>query len=158
MSENQSSNINTQRRAILAATVGAAIASSTACAANKNHANHHAHHSDNKDNGITQAALDCVEKSERCLEHCTRLVAAGDTSIAECMRKVSETIAMCQALVKLSIYDSKHLEALAKTCIDVCRDCEIACSEHANKHAECKACATSCEECIDACKRRFHLI
>ena len=147
--------IDLDRRTLLTGAVATVLASSTACATSNTGESHHHHHMGkmgNKHENLVKTALDCIEKGERCIEHCTRLVAAGDTSIAECMRKVNETLPMCHALVKLGIYDSDHLAALAKVCIDVCGDCEKECLKHADKHPQCKACADSCSECIKACK------
>lgn len=145
--------INTQRRQLLAGAIAATALGGTANAADHGHKGHHKHMSKERHTKLVETALDCIEKGERCIEHCTRLVAAGDTSIAECMRKVNETLPMCQALVKLGIYDSAHLVALAKVCIDVCGDCEKECLKHADKHAECQACADSCAACIKECEK-----
>lgn len=150
MANSSSSSVDTQRRLLLAGAVAGVAATATATAGNKDHSHHH--HGEAANQELVNAALACIEASERCLEHCTRLVQEGDTSIAECMRKVSETIPMCQALVKLGIYESDHLAALAAVCIDVCGDCEKECLKH-KKHAACKRCADSCAECINACKK-----
>ena len=147
--------INSQRRQLLAGALAAATLSSTVHAADQAHKKSpkHLHGAVNRHTALIDSALDCIEKGERCIEHCTRLVAAGDTSIAECMRKVNETLPMCQALIKLGVYDSDHLAPLAKVCIDVCGDCEKECLKHADQHRECQACADSCVACIKECEK-----
>ena len=148
-------SVNTQRRQLLAGALAATALSGSVNAADHAHKDHHKHMdmSGERHTALVDSALDCIEKGERCIEHCTRLVAAGDTSIAQCIRKVSEALGMCQALVKLGVYDSDHLAALASVCIDVCGDCEKECLKHADKHADCKACADSCAVCIKECEK-----
>jgi Cys-rich four helix bundle protein (predicted Tat secretion target) len=115
----------------------------------------HEHHQHTIDQGrmrvITHAA-DCVTKGEICIEHCLQLFKAGDTSVAECAETAHEMLASCTAMGKLASYDSRHLKDFMRVCIGVCEDCEKACREHENKHAECKACADSCADCIRVCK------
>jgi Cys-rich four helix bundle protein (predicted Tat secretion target) len=115
----------------------------------------HEHHQHTIDQGrlrVIQHATDCVNKGEICIEHCLQLFKAGDTSVAECAESAHEMLASCTAMGKLAAYDSRHLKDFMRVCIGVCEDCEKACREHENKHAECKACADSCADCISVCK------
>ena len=115
----------------------------------------HEHHQHTVDQGrvrVIEHANDCVMKGETCIEHCLQLFKAGDTSVAECAETVHEMLASCTAMGKLAAYDSRHLKDFMRVCIGVCEDCEKACREHENKHAECKACADSCADCIRVCK------
>ena len=102
---------------------------------------------------IANAAADCVTKSELCLSHCIMLVKMKDTSLAECMEKVAQTIAVCQGLGAMASYNSEHLKKYAMACVDVCKSCQKECEKHAKKHEECKDCAESCKKCIDACSK-----
>ncbi|MGE5152753.1 MAG: four-helix bundle copper-binding protein [Bdellovibrio bacteriovorus] len=113
---------------------------------------HHQHTIDEGRQRVIQHASDCVVKGEICIEHCLRLFKAGDTSVAECAATTQEMLASCTAMRKLAVLDSAHLKDLMRVCIGVCEDCEKACREHENKHAECKACADSCADCIRVCK------
>jgi Cys-rich four helix bundle protein (predicted Tat secretion target) len=115
----------------------------------------HEHHQHTIGQGrmrVIQHAADCVMKGEICIEHCLQLFKAGDTSVAECAETAHEMLASCTAMGKLASYDSRHLKDFMRVCIGVCEDCEKACREHENKHAECKACADSCADCIRVCK------
>jgi Cys-rich four helix bundle protein (predicted Tat secretion target) len=132
--------------------LGAAAAATTLAAGTVFAATEH-HHKMDGNPGLVDAALDCVKKSQACNAHCIELVKSGDTSIADCMKSVSETLAACTALSQLASSHSAHLPAFAKVCISICSDCEKECRKHEDKHAECKACADSCRNCIDACKK-----
>jgi len=115
----------------------------------------HEHHQHTMDQGrmrVIEHAKDCVVEGEICIEHCLRLFKAGDTSVAECAATTHEMVASCTAMRQLAVLDSRHLKDFMRVCIGVCEDCEKACREHENKHAECKACADSCADCIRVCK------
>ncbi|MDH5389493.1 MAG: Csp1 family four helix bundle copper storage protein, partial [Gammaproteobacteria bacterium] len=99
------------------------------------------------------AALDCIKTGQACNDHCIELVKTGDTSIADCMDILTESLAMCIALSQMASAQSSHLPELAKLCISVCEECEKECRKHEKKHAACKACADSCNACIKACKK-----
>ena len=142
--------MNKDRRNIL---LGAAAAAVTLTSNSAFSATDHSHHKMNKNTALVDSALDCLKAGQACNDHCIELVKSGDTSIAECMSTVSEMLAACTALSQLASYQSKHLAAMAKVCIDVCEDCEKECAKHEDKHAECKACADACRDCIKACKK-----
>ena len=115
----------------------------------------HEHHQHTMDQGrmrVIEHATDCVMKGEICIEHCLRLFKAGDTTVAECAATTHEMLASCTAMRQLATLDSRHLKDFMRVCVGVCEDCEKACREHENKHAECKACADSCADCIRVCK------
>src|SRR5689334_16706028 len=73
-------------------------------------------------NALADAAWDCQKKAEACLTHCLSMFAAGDTSMAACAAAVRETLATSGALATLAAAGSKHVKALAKVCVDVCKD------------------------------------
>lgn len=114
--------------------------------------NEHMHHS-NSNSGLVDTALDCVKTGQACLDHCIQLFKQGDNSVADCADKVTEMLAMCNALSQMASYQSKHLAEVAKVCAVVCKDCKKACEKHADKHQSCKDCAESCEKCIKACEK-----
>ena len=145
---------NKSRRDILlgAAAVATTLASSTAFSATaQDHSSHQ--HNTNSNTEIIDAALDCIKTGQACNEHCIELVKSGDTSIADCMDIITESLAMCNALSQMASAQSSHLPELAKLCITVCEECEKECRKHEKKHAACKACADSCNACIKACKK-----
>lgn len=146
----------TRRRLIQVSAAMAALSSTAALAEGaKKAADAHAHHhhaSNPKNAAVNKAALHCLEKSNVCLEHCFELLKEGDKELALCADLTADTAAMCVALAKLAASNSKRLPAMAKVCIDVCKDCEDECRKHEKKHVQCKDCADSCAECIKACK------
>lgn len=133
------------------AVMGAALSTKSAIAGDDKH-DHHAHHAKNKNKNVVEAALECQEDGQACLDHCFILLKDGDTSIAKCAETVTEMLVMCEALAKMASYQSSHLKDFAKVCAAVCKDCKDECEEHSDKHVECKECAESCEECIKACE------
>ena len=112
----------------------------------------HMHHS-NSNTAVVDTALDCIKTGQACLDHCFQLFKQGDNSVADCADKVTEMLAMCNALSQMASYQSKHLASVAKVCAAVCKDCKKACEKHAKKHEACKACAKSCEDCIKECEK-----
>ena len=133
-----------------AVVASAAMASSTVFGSNDDHG--HMHHG-NPNASLVDTSLDCIKSGQACLDHCIDLFKKGDTSVANCADKVTEMLAMCNALSQMASYQSKHLGKLAKVCAEVCKDCKKACEEHADKHKACKDCAESCEKCIKACEK-----
>ncbi|MEM9455800.1 MAG: Csp1 family four helix bundle copper storage protein [Myxococcota bacterium] len=91
------------------------------------------------------ALADCTEKGQVCLQHCITLLSKGETSMAECAAAVNDMMSICQGMGALALSKSKHLQAAAKLCHDLCSDCAAACKPHVAHHASCKACAEACE-------------
>lgn len=140
------------RRDLLKGAVAASavIASGSAFGANMDHS-HMNHGNPNED--VIDTTLHCVKSGQACLDHCIDLFKMGDTSVANCADKVTEMLAMCNAMSQMTSYQSKHLAKVAKVCAAVCKDCKKACDEHADKHKACKDCSDSCEKCIKACEK-----
>jgi Cys-rich four helix bundle protein (predicted Tat secretion target) len=113
---------------------------------------HHEHHGTGANQPLIEAAGNCVEKGEVCLAHCLVLLGDGDKEMAACSKSVNQMLAICSALQKLAIQNSKYTAALAKVALDSCADCEKECRKHEDKHAECKACAEACAACGKQCK------
>ncbi len=97
---------------------------------------------------LTDLALDCQKKGAACLEHCDRLIAAGDTSMVECEANVRDMLAVTEMLAKLAKPGSMHLAAAARITADICQDCEASCRRHAEQHAVCRDCADSCAKIV----------
>jgi len=151
MKENGNDNLSRRDLVKGAVAVTAALASG-AVLSEEDHANHK-HHVINPHLDMVDAALNCLKKSQACMEHCMQLFQSGDTTLAKCADIVQETLVMCVALSQMASYQSAHLAAVAKVCISVCKDCEDECRKHADKHIECKDCADSCADCIEACEK-----
>lgn len=135
---------------------GAVVASATMASSTVFGSSDHDHgsmHHNNSNTDLVDTALDCMKTGQACLDHCIDLFKQGNTSVADCADKVTEMLAMCNALSQMASYQSKHLAQVAKVCAAVCKDCKKACDKHADKHQACKACAESCEDCIKACEK-----
>jgi Cys-rich four helix bundle protein (predicted Tat secretion target) len=150
--DEKNTEFSESRRNIILGTT--AIAAGLAISGNANAAmdHHHMHAIPAERQKVIDASLDCVKAGQACAQHCIDMFKMKDTSMAECADSVQEMLATCNALSQLASYDSRHLKAFAKVCIDVCEDCKKECNKHAKKHAACKACAESCDDCIKACK------
>jgi Cys-rich four helix bundle protein (predicted Tat secretion target) len=150
-------NVETTRRSVIGAAAGGALlaAGLAGPAAQAEEVDHSAmgHTSGPAPHQkLIDAALHCVNRGEVCTNHCIKQLAAGDTSLADCMRTVQAMNATCAALARLAALQSPRLQQMAKLTIEVCSDCEAQCKKHADHHAECKACMESCQACIKECK------
>jgi Cys-rich four helix bundle protein (predicted Tat secretion target) len=99
---------------------------------------------------LLDAALECQKRGLACDEHCLRLLAGGDTSMAECAAAVRAMLAATEALARLA--GSRHVRAAAQLALEVCETCEGACAKHA-QHPPCHDCAESCARMIGECKK-----
>lgn len=147
---------NITRRNFVAAGLAAgavATAAGTAMAMNHGGGKKHMHQHKNMGNkDLAHIAFHCVYKGQVCLDHCLTLFQSGDTSIADCAREVQLMLPMCQTMSTHAKAGSKHVKALAKTCIGVCKDCKVECDKHADKHVECKDCSEACDALIKKCE------
>ena len=103
---------------------------------------------------ITDTTFDCLKKGEACYGHCLEMLKKGDTSMKECHSTLSNMMAACTAMSKISSYDSAKPDAirkLAAVCASLCRDCSDSCKVHAEHHAVCKTCMEACNKCASAC-------
>jgi Cys-rich four helix bundle protein (predicted Tat secretion target) len=100
--------------------------------------------------GLIRSALDCVHTGDVCIDHCYQTFQAGDTSLAECVRRVQELVAACAALARLASLDSPHLAEFAAATAKVCRSCEKECRKH-EAHKPCKDCGDACAACAREC-------
>jgi len=147
----KSGNDSNRRNFLLAAgslAVATAATSTSVFASDSKHQHHHGpSHSD-----LVKSSAGCTASGNACIAHCLILLGNGDTDMAECAKSVQLMMPMCQAVGYHAAANSKHLKDMVKICQNICEECEKACREHEDKHAECKACANSCSDMIDACK------
>lgn len=101
---------------------------------------------------LIRSALDCVRTGDVCLDHCYQTFQAGDTSLAECARRLQALVATCTALARLASLDAAHLADFAAATAKTCRHCEEECRRHA-AHKPCLDCAESCAACAKECDR-----
>jgi Cys-rich four helix bundle protein (predicted Tat secretion target) len=157
MSESQDRHLD--RRSLLAAGAGAlastlAASALTAPVQEEGHqqGSHGAKYSPPKNPGLIQASHDCVRTGDLCIHHCYQAFQAGDTSLAECVRRVQELVASCGALARLASLDARHLAEFAAVTAKICRHCEEECRKHAH-HKPCKDCGDACAACARECDK-----
>jgi Cys-rich four helix bundle protein (predicted Tat secretion target) len=99
---------------------------------------------------LLDEASDCVRIGEVCLDHCFRILATGDESIAECGRSVNEMVAVSRALETLAAAESPRLPAMARAAVATYEHCQAECKKHAPKHDICRKCGDACAVIIKA--------
>ncbi|EKO50176.1 four-helix bundle copper-binding protein [Leptospira kirschneri] len=105
------------------------------------------------DKKILEAATKCALNSEICLFHCEENLSTGDTMLADCLKAVKDTLALCKTFVSLGSSQSTFAKEIAAICIRACEVCEKECRVHESHHEVCKNCADSCQECISELKK-----
>ncbi|EPG75392.1 hypothetical protein LEP1GSC058_2090 [Leptospira fainei serovar Hurstbridge str. BUT 6] len=68
--------------------------------------------------------------------------------MSDCLKSVEETVALCNAFIKIASLNSASSTKIAAICLNVCDSCAKQCDKHADHHEECKACADACKACI----------
>lgn len=118
------------------------------------HSHHHGHDGHvQPDHGLLDAASECVQKGQLCIQHCLVLLGQGDTSMVECAQAVSDMLAVTQAIAALAAASSRHLKAQVAVGKEVCERCKAACDVHAGKHPTCRDCAEACGAALTAYAR-----
>jgi Cys-rich four helix bundle protein (predicted Tat secretion target) len=105
------------------------------------------------DQALIDATLDCMKRGEICAAHCVTMLELGDRTLADCQRRVSETVVVCRALASLAAQESSATKQMARVVLEVCGNCERECRKFAKQHALCKECADACAACARECKR-----
>jgi Cys-rich four helix bundle protein (predicted Tat secretion target) len=138
------------RRTLLvgASAAGTALATGLALAGDAPGHRHEDHAPKNPD--VLDAVNNCVVKSQQCIAHCLVAFQEGDTTLADCARKVNEMSPICEAFSYQLAGNSPYVKALASVCRQACGDCEAACREHEDKHVECRECAEACAKVVAA--------
>ncbi len=134
------------------AMLGVAALAGAAVAANAR-ADAHEHHHGLMGGALAQAAADCIQKGQACLDHCLELLGKGETEMAGCAKSVNQMLALCSAVQQLANQNSRHLPGLAALAMKACKECEDECQKHADKHEACKACGESCAACYQECNK-----
>lgn len=116
-------------------------------------AHDHTHHADpnaHASHAVMDAASDCLQMGQICVQHCLILLGQGDTSMAPCARAATDMIAVAQAVLALAAGSSELLKAQAQVAVTAAERCEAECRKHADKHPTCKDCADSCAKALTA--------
>lgn len=116
--------------------------------------NHEGHHGMEvgRYGALVQAFAICAGAATECVAHCQRLLAEGDTMMAECLKTSLACDALCPAVARLARLDSDAAPAIAKSSIPVMEACIEACKPHIEHHAFCKACFDACGAAVAAAK------
>jgi Cys-rich four helix bundle protein (predicted Tat secretion target) len=131
-----------------ASAVGAAVATGAAFAGDGHGHRHEDHAPTHAD--LLAAVNHCVVKSQLCIAHCLVAFQEGDTTLADCARKVNEMEPICRAFSYQLASNSPYVEAMTSICRQACKDCEVECRKHEDKHLECRECAEACAQVIAA--------
>ncbi|MGJ4747077.1 four-helix bundle copper-binding protein [Leptospira sp. SA-E8] len=100
-----------------------------------------------------EAASACILKGRICINMCVDMLAEGHKEMADCLKSVEETVALCDAFVVLSSLGSASTKKLASICLESCERCAAQCDKHADHHEECKSCGEACKACISEFKK-----
>ena len=140
------------RRALLvgAGALGATLATWASLAGDAPGHRHEDHAPKHPD--ALNAVNDCVVKAQQCAAHCLVAFQEGDTTLADCARKVNEMLPICKAFSYQVASNSPYVKTLSAVCRQACKDCEAECRKHEDKHLECKECAEACAQVIAAIK------
>ena len=139
------------RREMLTAAAGIAVATMSAQTFADEHDHHH--HTGHPYQGLIEATAHCLMAGQACQQHCIELLGQGDKEMAACLTTVTDMLATCQALQKLASQKSKHVGKMAGIALDVCKQCEEECRKHEKKHETCRACAEACAACAKECQK-----
>jgi len=102
-----------------------------------------------KQHGVLEASSNCTDKGEKCIAHCLADWNKGNLELSECANKVNEMNAICGAFTNLLASNSSYVNATAKICSSVCKECAEECRKHEH-HPECRECAEACEDLVKA--------
>lgn len=139
-------NVNIDRRTLLAATGGVALAAATGSVTGKELSG--AAYPD-----LALVARECSATGTACISDCVRDLRKGSLTLVECLARLQELVAACDALAKMASLGSKHLVTFAAATAEVCMYSEEECRRHADHHASCGECADSCIACAKECER-----
>jgi len=111
----------------------------------------HMHHDTGAFADLAHEAQHCVMTGNACISHCIADLKSGSLELVDCLSRVEELVAVCQAMATIAALGSEHVQAMAAVTKDVCTTCEVECRKFADKHDVCGECADACLECIEAC-------
>ena len=140
------------RRALLvgAGALGATLATGASLAGDAPGHRHEDHAPQNPD--VLSEVNDCIVQAQQCIAHCLVAYQEGDTTLADCARKVNEMLPICKAFSYQLAGNSPYVKALSAVCQQACKDCEKECRVHEDKHVECRECAEACAQVVAAIK------
>jgi Cys-rich four helix bundle protein (predicted Tat secretion target) len=147
------------RREFLA-TAGTVVAGASLLAAREAHAAPAATGAPAKDAyaEVVESTTNCIRAGEVCVAHCTTELAGGNTSMANCNKRVHEMLALTRAMLTLAASKSDLAGKLASVCAEACKTCAAACAEHKEHwghgmHLACKDCYEACLACEKNCRK-----
>jgi len=102
---------------------------------------------------LVDLALACQKTGVACLEHCEKMLAAGDATMNECLASARDMLAVVEMLAKLAKSGSPHLASAVRLAMETCGACEAACRKHGDQHAVCRDCADACAKTVALCRQ-----
>lgn len=138
---------NVDRRVFLAAAAGGAALATVAGSANAREFSGSAYAK------LARAARECSASGSACINECIIDLRNESLMLVECLARLQELVASCDALAKMASLGTKHLAAFAAVTKEVCAYCEEECRKHQDHHPSCGECADSCVECARECDR-----
>lgn len=109
-----------------------------------------------------EALAACIEECFECAKICAScsdacLSEQSVDNLRKCIRLNLDCADICETtgrvLARQTEYDANLTKPQLSACREAARICGEECSEHAEKHAHCQACAESCRRCVDSCDR-----
>jgi hypothetical protein len=97
---------------------------------------------------------ECIKDCNACILACTNCYKAcakmKDPKMNKCIRLCQETIATCNASIKLMQLNSENAKEQCLICAKVCEKCATECEKFDMK--ECKDCSMSCKKTANSCR------
>ncbi len=99
-----------------------------------------------------EACLDCGQASTACADAC---LAEGNVEqlrsvVRSALDNADACFAAAKILSRLTAGKSAMLTTQLSSCLDLVRNCETECNDHAKMHEHCRVCADSCRACENA--------
>jgi Cys-rich four helix bundle protein (predicted Tat secretion target) len=104
---------------------------------------------------VAETAHDCVRHAVACIAECNRVLATGESSMADCQEAVLSMVSVCEATAAnatMYLAGDELLKQLVDVCREFCDHCAEACEPHAEHYPECRNCMDSCKDCSEACQ------
>lgn len=139
-------NTNVDRRVFLAAAGSVALATTAGSANAKTF-------SGTVYSELAVAARECSASGSACINECIIDMRNKSLMLVECLARLQELVAACDALAKMASLGTKHLVAFAAVTKEVCAYCEEELRKHVDHHPSCGEGAAACAKCARECER-----
>lgn len=100
------------------------------------------------DMSVMQTAMDALSACEQACTVCSTQMMSCATACMNCADMCNTTM---RAMMRMQGMTRPAMIAMLDACIEMCRMCMEACTDHADHSEICRMCAQSCQACMDAC-------